>query len=187
MLADDWLQEIYSNLPPLANLIQLLSAQGSGGSFDIQTNADAIDYDDLGYKIDILSVALSGIDGYVAEERLIEAIATREGKYSKEKPPTQLELVRAAIDEIHGKIGKLIREYTHVGSEHSFYLHQSTLVLRISIVRERRRLCSGCQCGFIISVSLLRNLVRSVKSASILHRLQAELCVHLEHYLSILL
>jgi hypothetical protein len=88
---------------------------GSGGYFDIQTDADSIDYEDLGYQIDILSVALSGIDGYVAEERLLEVTAMREDnvhdsprKFGKEKPPTQLDMVRAAIDLIHGKIGKLM-------------------------------------------------------------------------------
>lgn len=112
----DCSQEIYSDLPPLTNLVQLLSpVPGSGGSFDIQINVDTFDYEDLCYHIDILSIALSGIDGYVAQERLLEAGATREDnihdsprKFGKEKPQTQLDMIRAAIDMMHGKIGKLM-------------------------------------------------------------------------------
>lgn len=101
-----------SNLPPLSSLIQLLTPEpDSGDLFDIQTNADKIDYEDLGYNVDILSVALSGIDEYVTEERRLEAAAPKEGildsprKFSKEKPPTQLDIVRNAIEVMHGKIG----------------------------------------------------------------------------------
>lgn len=103
-------------MPPLANLIQLLSpVPGSGSHFDIQTNVDSIDYEDLGYQVDILSVALSGIDSYVADEHSSGAAATREDNvqqsprnFGKEKPPTLLDMVRTAIDVIHGKIGKPI-------------------------------------------------------------------------------
>lgn len=106
-------QEQYSELPPLSNLIQLLSpAPGSGSLFDIYTNADTIDYEDLGYQVEILSIALSGINGYGDEERRVEAAAPREknildspGKLGKEKPFTRLDMVRTAIDVIHGKIG----------------------------------------------------------------------------------
>jgi hypothetical protein len=94
-------------------LIQLLSpAPGSGSVFDIQTNADRIDYEDLGYEVEILSVALSGIDDYATEERRAETAAPREESsespriLGKEKPPTQLDMIRTAIDVIHGKIGK---------------------------------------------------------------------------------
>ena len=94
-------------------MIQLLSpAPGSGSVFDIQTNADTIDYEDLGYEVEILGVALSGIDDYAAEEHRVETTAPREDssesprRLGKEKPPTQLDMIRTAIDVIHGKIGK---------------------------------------------------------------------------------
>jgi len=96
-------------------MIQLLRpTSGSGGLFD-QTNADTIDYEDLGFQVEILSVALSGIDDYIAEERRVEAASPREAsvldssrKLGKEKPPTDLDIVRNAIDVIHGKIGKFL-------------------------------------------------------------------------------
>lgn len=101
-------------LPPLANLTRLLSPiPGSGDMFDIQTNADMVDYEDLGYQVGILSVALSTIDRYVAEERRTGVPPAAESnilnspkKLSTEKPPTELEKVRYAMDMIHGKIGE---------------------------------------------------------------------------------
>ena len=95
-------------------MIPLLSpAPGSGGLFDIQTNADTVDYEDLGYQVEVLSVALSGINGYVAEERRVDAGASREAnipdsprKLGKDNHPTHLDMIRTAIEVIHGKIGK---------------------------------------------------------------------------------
>lgn len=84
---------------------------GSGGPFDIQANADTIDYEDLSYRVEILSVALSGLDDYIAEERRrAESVSAQPTIFqnatkSKEKP-TELELVRKAIDVLYGKIGK---------------------------------------------------------------------------------
>lgn len=109
-MSAEHLQETSSKLPPLSNLIQLLSpAHGSAGLFDIQTNADMVDYEDLGYQVEILNVALSCIDDYVAEERRIEreeSMLDSPRKLSKQKLPTPLDMVRTAIDVIHGKIGE---------------------------------------------------------------------------------
>jgi len=94
---------------------------GSGGLFDILTNADTVDYEDLGYLVEILSIALSGIDSYVAEERRVESTASREAnipdsprKLGREKLPSHLDMVRDAIDVIHGKIGKFYLKLIHI-------------------------------------------------------------------------
>jgi hypothetical protein len=93
MSVDEYLQKNYLELPSLSDLIQLLSpTPGSRGIFDIQANADTIDYEDLGYQVEILGVALSGINSYVAQER---------------RPPSHIDMLRTAIDVIHGKIGML--------------------------------------------------------------------------------
>jgi hypothetical protein len=117
--ADYCSQENYSELPPIFNLLPLLSpVPGSGGLFDILTNADTVDYEDLGYQVEILSIALSGIDSYVAEERRVESTASREvnspRKFGKEKLPSHLDMARNAIDVIHGKIGKFYLRLIHI-------------------------------------------------------------------------
>lgn len=53
---------------------------------------------------------MSGLDDYIAEERqragsAADRVSQSPGKF-KEKPPTELELVRQAIDVLNGKIGK---------------------------------------------------------------------------------
>ena len=85
---------------------------GSGGPFDIQAHTDTIDYEDLCYRVEILSVALSGLDDYIAEERQrVESLSAQSSIFqspakSKEKPLTELELLRNAIDVLYGKIGE---------------------------------------------------------------------------------
>lgn len=83
---------------------------GSGGIFDVQTNPDTIDYEDLGYHVEILSVALSDIAGYVAEERRTEKAAPHDssmiGSPRASGMTPQIDLVRNTIDVVHGMIGK---------------------------------------------------------------------------------
>lgn len=99
------------NLPPLANIIRILSpAPGSGDLFDIHTRAELVDYEDLGYYIDIISVALSRIHQYVTEERRGAAATHVNGSVlgSPSKPAgklTEIERIEIAAMEIHGKIG----------------------------------------------------------------------------------
>ncbi|KAF7973856.1 hypothetical protein HWV62_14058 [Athelia sp. TMB] len=98
------------HLPPLANIIRILSpAPGSGDLFDIHTRADLVDYEDLGYYIDIISVALSKIHQYVIEERR-GANAAHVGGNALGSPSksagklTDIERIEIATMEIHGKI-----------------------------------------------------------------------------------
>jgi hypothetical protein len=110
------LQENYSGLPSLSPIISVLSpAAGSNSLFDIQTNSTT-DYEDLGYQVDILGIALSDIEAYVAEERLTSLLPSDtvldmgiEGSPRKiaDKPLTMLEMVKNLMEVVHGKIGTL--------------------------------------------------------------------------------
>lgn len=88
-------------LPPLDPLIAVLSHPD--GPFTIR---DSTDYDALTSRIEVLGVALSGIESYVAEESMLRKTAQAaipEGSPRK-KGPLPLELVRARLDAMHGKI-----------------------------------------------------------------------------------
>ena len=88
-------------LPPLGPLIALLSRPD--GPFSIR---DSTDYDALTSRIAVLGVALSGIESYVAEESMLRKTAQAaipEGSPRK-KEPAPLELVKARLDAMHGKI-----------------------------------------------------------------------------------
>ena len=88
-------------LPPLGPLIAVLSHPD--GPFCIR---DSTDYDALTSRIAVLGVALSGIESYVAEESTLRKTAHAaipEGSPRK-KEPLPLELLRARLDAMHGKI-----------------------------------------------------------------------------------
>ncbi|KAI0268600.1 hypothetical protein BC834DRAFT_644907 [Gloeopeniophorella convolvens] len=88
-------------LPPLDPLIAVLAEPD--GPFDI---ADATDYDSLTSRVAILSVVLSDIESYVEEEsslRRLAQVTTTDGSPRK-KEMMPLELVRARLDAMHGKI-----------------------------------------------------------------------------------
>lgn len=102
----------YSGLPPLEPLKNLLSSPAQIGEICSDT-----DYDELCCRIDILAVALTGIDEYVAEERRLarlEKVAqystspASPGRLTREKLPTPLEAIRMALDSLNGRIGELI-------------------------------------------------------------------------------
>jgi hypothetical protein len=90
---------------------------GSHGLFDFQSNSSTTNYEDLRYYVDILGIALSDIDAYVAEERLnphslsdmaLELPGSASPRKSADKPLTMLEMVKNLLDIIHGKIGKCL-------------------------------------------------------------------------------
>jgi hypothetical protein len=89
-------------LPPLGPLIGALS--DSDGIFNI---TDSTDYDTLTSCIAVLSVALSGIESYVAEEIVLRKLAHAAGTEGspRKKEPLPLELVKTELDLMHGKIG----------------------------------------------------------------------------------
>ncbi|KAI0256213.1 hypothetical protein BJV78DRAFT_1169991 [Lactifluus subvellereus] len=74
-----------------------------------------MDYDALTSRIAVLSVALSGIESYVAEETMLRKMAQAavvEGSPRK-KGPLPLELVRARLDAMHGKICTSAPSFPH--------------------------------------------------------------------------
>jgi hypothetical protein len=62
------------------------------------------DYDALTSHIAVLGVALSGIESYVAEESMLRKLAHVPEGSPRKKEPVPLELIRARLDAIHGKI-----------------------------------------------------------------------------------
>ena len=80
------------------------SLESSSGLFSVDK---ATDYEDIGYNVDILSVALSDIEGYVAEESRtspddIDIGSRSPMKGSKGKP---LEVIKVYVDKINNNIG----------------------------------------------------------------------------------
>ncbi|KAH9057303.1 hypothetical protein EDB87DRAFT_1752563 [Lactarius vividus] len=101
VLIDSAVQPANYTLPPLGPLISVLSHPD--GPFSVR---DSTDYDALTSRIAVLGVALSGIESYVAEESTLRKTAQAampEGS-SRKKEPLPLELVRARLDAMHGKI-----------------------------------------------------------------------------------
>ncbi|KZT28938.1 hypothetical protein NEOLEDRAFT_1175282 [Neolentinus lepideus HHB14362 ss-1] len=101
----------FTPLPSLKTLIILLSPSvGSGALFDMSN--PNIDYDELGHFVEIMSVALTDVDAYVAEERnssarcedWVASPSSSPRKEGAEKPPTLLETVKDLIYSVHGKI-----------------------------------------------------------------------------------
>jgi len=86
-------------LPSLGPLITVLS--NPDGQFGI---TDSTDYDALTSRIAVLGVALSGIESYVAEESRLRRLAHISDGTQRRKEPVPLELIRARLDTIHGKI-----------------------------------------------------------------------------------
>jgi hypothetical protein len=86
-------------LPPLGPLVAVLSSPDE--QFSI---TDSTDYDALTSRVAVLAVALSGIDSYVAEESTLRKLAHVPEGSPRKKEPVPLELIRARLDAIHGKI-----------------------------------------------------------------------------------
>lgn len=86
-------------LPPLSPLVTVLSSPDE--EFSI---TDSTDYDALTSRIAILSVALSGIESYVAEEGMLRKLAQPPEGSPRKREPVPLEQIRSRLDAIHGKI-----------------------------------------------------------------------------------
>jgi hypothetical protein len=87
------------SLPPLGPLVTVLSSPDE--EFSI---TDSTDYDALTSRIAVLSVALSGIEGYVAEESVLRKLAQAPEGSPRKREPVPLEQIRTRLDAIHGKI-----------------------------------------------------------------------------------
>jgi len=136
-------------LPPLSGLIDVLSLSlESEGLFSIH---NATDYEDVGNYVDILSVALSDIESYVAQEREIrqtgvaasqDASGSSPRKGEKEKP---LILIQRYLDRIYSKIGGSDSFYNLVPSSILAATLQLTRERRTLTDQERKQLYSGCR------------------------------------------
>ena len=73
---------------------------------------EATDYDELGARVAVLGVALTGVDGYVAQE-LVRLRETRFAALEEDggaaggmgREPAPLELVKNRLDVLHARIG----------------------------------------------------------------------------------
>ncbi|KAF8973202.1 hypothetical protein BDZ97DRAFT_1912770 [Flammula alnicola] len=104
-------QEIYSDAPPLPNVLEQLllysrSSSSPPGKFAVH---DQTDYVDLEFYITILGVAVSNLRSYVTQERQTSRLrnsATRPESPSKngEKVKTDLQLLHSALENLHSSI-----------------------------------------------------------------------------------
>ncbi|KAG7440007.1 uncharacterized protein BT62DRAFT_938438 [Guyanagaster necrorhizus] len=88
--------DIYSDLPPLTEIIDTILTS------DIFNICDETDYVDLGFWTELLAVALSNIEGYVAQEMKHPPPIGSPSK--SDKTHTVLQLVRQAIEDVHSRI-----------------------------------------------------------------------------------
>ena len=107
------MQERYNDLPPLLPVYNQLSGRSCDGStapaapgnFELHENTD---YVDMGFYVQILSVALSNVTAYVAKERKVPRPRSSTSPASAgpetQQPETMLELVVAAIQGLHSRI-----------------------------------------------------------------------------------
>jgi hypothetical protein len=88
-------------------LIDILysSLESSDGLFSVD---NATDYEVVGYYVEILSIALSNIDGYAAEEPRGPSVEMNTGSRSPKKgdKAKPLELIKVSIEKINNKIGE---------------------------------------------------------------------------------
>jgi len=101
VITDLTIQPASYALPPLGPLITVLSHPD--GPFSLR---DSTDYDALTSRIAVLGVALSGIESYIIEENMLRKTAQAaipEGSPRK-RESFPLELVKAQLDAMHGKI-----------------------------------------------------------------------------------
>ncbi|KAJ7084483.1 hypothetical protein B0H15DRAFT_399988 [Mycena belliarum] len=100
----------YSDLPPLAPLLELViptgttTKTGTRGIFELYSDTD---YTDLAFHVRVLAVAISNVQGYVLEEARVSATVPTKGSPGKpfaEKPDTVLTLMRNAIENLHSRI-----------------------------------------------------------------------------------
>jgi len=106
-------QGSYTNTPPLGNILDQLVPYSKAdlsppGKFAIH---EATDYDDLGFYINILSVAVSNLKEYAAEEReqskgRAKAASLESSAKSGDKPKTDLQLLHTVLETLHSNICK---------------------------------------------------------------------------------
>lgn len=93
----------YRVMPSIVDVQDLLSPMpGSGEIFDIHHENHSIDYEDVGYLVNILGRALSQVDRYTEMDKK----AKKAMKDRDEKEHIGLQIVRDMIDVIHGRIGE---------------------------------------------------------------------------------
>ena len=115
-------EEYQKNLPDLLPIVDLLTpAPGSCKPFDVVGNMDKAGYyDDLTFKLTLLSRVLSDVDEYAlvdkrAAQRVPKTSGSKDGGDEEKAPEkelepklTLLEQVSRSLNVLHGKIGTLI-------------------------------------------------------------------------------
>jgi hypothetical protein len=117
----------YSALPALPPLTACLGA--TDGPFAMQPEMEVAAYEALGHRIDILSVAVIGVDEYVQDEARVASVAGAAAASSSsssaspsparvtgEKPSAIVEL-RRALDAFNGQIGGCITSNYSLGAD----------------------------------------------------------------------
>jgi hypothetical protein len=102
---------MYTNLPPLADVLDQLQSYSASSSKPRGVFAlyEGTDYIDLGFYVAILGVAVSNLKGYVSQERQKGKSTSTLDSPSKmgDKPKTDLQLLHAALETLHSKICEL--------------------------------------------------------------------------------
>ncbi|KAF7296111.1 VWFA domain-containing protein [Mycena kentingensis (nom. inval.)] len=96
-------QDQYCDLPPLAAILAVLSPSDEEQSiFELKQDTN---YVELVFKVHILSIALSNIDGYVKEEASQRQRNPQSpSKSAGDKPETMVSRIIFALDDMHGNI-----------------------------------------------------------------------------------
>jgi hypothetical protein len=115
---------------------------------------DSTDYDALTSRIAVLSVALSGIESYVAEESTLRKLAQAPEGSPRKREPVPLEQIRTRLDAIHGKIcTSALHDIPVPWLICRFRLpSQLTRVPPTSIDLEPKELYNASRCAYIINV-----------------------------------
>ena len=115
---------------------------------------DSTDYDALTSRVAVLAVALSDIDSYVAEESMLRKLAHVPEGSPRKKEPVPLELIRARLDALHGRICTFALPPSPFPWLISWFRlsAQLTRVPLISIDLEPKGLYNASRCAYIINV-----------------------------------
>ena len=87
-------------------LLDVVSSTGKSSVFKVKDDAD---YIVMGYRVQILAIAVTDIDAYVREERkanMGQKDVLGSPLKAGEKVQTPVELLRSALEKLHSRIGK---------------------------------------------------------------------------------
>ncbi|KAF9012393.1 hypothetical protein BDQ17DRAFT_1343807 [Cyathus striatus] len=117
----------YSELPSLPRVIEQLTDMASESVFVLHENTD---YVDLGFHIYLFGVVMSNMKGYVEQEKTLRRQITEPlvspGK-SLERPETDLQLIREALERLHGRISDTRAAHLEPLSMRIYYQRETLL------------------------------------------------------------